>query len=667
MIELARGLSQRGVEDFGHLLDSPEYQAKVLQALRIRAVESELLALFGRGRLHGTVHTCIGQEFVAATIGALLRPGDFLTSNHRCHGHFIAATGDWRGLVDEVIGNARGVSAGVGSSQHLYAENFISNGIQGGLLPVAAGVALDRKRRGRGNVVVSFMGEGTLGEGVLYETLNLDSLFELPHLIVCENNFYSQTTPQELGVAGDIASRAAAFGIRVAEADTWDLQGLARQAETLMESIRETQRPAFLVVRTYRLKAHSKGDDSRAAEEIEWFNQRDPLNVFLEQSQWLRSEYDTIVEEVRDYMNAALDIPALDPDIYFRDQLPRAGGRRWRSVKAAESTGRFHQHLTEFYLDYMRRHENAWFIGEDIADPYGGAFKISRGMTTQFPDRALTTPISEAGIVGMGNGLALAGNKPIIEVMFGDFMTLIVDQVINNASKFYNMYNQKVSCPIVIRSPMGGRRGYGPTHSQSLERLFVGIDNCLALALNSLADPAVQLAALGEQKSPAILFENKVDYTQKLFAPPPGFVVESDGAIFPTFRIRPIGAAPTASIFCYGGMARVVADGLMQIFEQADVLAELIVPTCIAPLARSVAETGRLVVVEEGASFASVGSEAIAAVMEQAEAPVSVLRLGKRRAPIPSAPALEALALPTVDQLCAELVRHLGYESNAAD
>jgi 2-oxoisovalerate dehydrogenase E1 component len=161
-------------------LSDPANEPVVAVALRTRAVETALYDLFGKGKLHGTIHTCLGQEFSGAMLARHLAPSDFVTSNHRCHGHFIGATGDWRGLIDELVGNRDGVCAGIGSSQHLWARNFLSNGQQGGLLPVAAGVALDRKVRADSGVVVSFIGEGTLGEGILYETMNLAALWRWP-------------------------------------------------------------------------------------------------------------------------------------------------------------------------------------------------------------------------------------------------------------------------------------------------------------------------------------------------------------------------------------------------------------------------------------------------------------------------------------------------------
>ena len=140
--------------------------------------------------------------------------------------------------------------------------------------------------------------------------------------------------------------------------------------------------------------------------------------------------------------------------------------------------------------DAMQTDARIYLLGEDILDPYGGAFKVTRGLSTRFPDRVLTTPISEAAIMGLCSGMAMRGLHPVAEVMFGDFVTLIADQLINHAAKFRWMYNEQVRVPVVVRAPMGGRRGYGPTHSQSLEKLFLGVPGLRVVAPNTLGDPA---------------------------------------------------------------------------------------------------------------------------------------------------------------------------------
>jgi len=651
--------------DAAHRFIMDEANAGVVKtALRIRAVESSLYDLFGKGKLHGTIHTCIGQEFSGALLGRHLKSGDFVTSNHRCHGHFIGATGNWRGLIDELIGNAEGVCAGIGSSQHLCATNFMSNGQQGGMLPVAAGIALDRKVKDTGNVVVSFIGEGTLGEGIVYETFNLDALWDLPHVIICENNFYSQSTAQARSVAGSILERAAGFGIAAAAANTWDLPNFDRILEQTIERARKQHKPAFIVVQTYRLNPHSKGDDQRDRGEIEWFRAHDPASLAVSDYQSFRALYEQYVAEADEQISLGLAKATLPPTSYFLDQLPRApkdAAVQWRALPAVPEDRRIAQQLNGFFHDWLARDEDAFFIGEDIEDPYGGAFKISKGFTTAFAGRAITTPISEAAITGIGVGLAVAGRRPFIEIMFGDFITYAFDQIVNNASKIYNMYNRQLDCPLVVRTPMGGRRGYGPTHSQSLERFLHGIDNVCLLGLNSLISVAQQLAGLEGLRCPVVLIENKADYANKVFSCPEDFALESDGAALPMLRITPQGAEPTVTLLAYGGIARLVADGLLEIFERTDQVPELLVPIILSPLnpgpiAASVRRTGRLVVIEEGAGTGSVGAEAIAQVSELVGGSFSVARAAGKPMAIPSVPALEAAALPSLEDICAAVL-----------
>ena len=439
-------------------------------AILIREVENKFLDLFNEGRMNGTVHTCVGQEFSAVSIAGQLTPEDWVTSNHRCHGHFIAKTGNWKGLVDELMGLRSGVCMGVGSSQHLYARGFLSNGPQGALVPVATGIGLHLKHTGSPAIAVSFIGEGTLGEGVLYEALNLAALWQIPQLFVCENNLYSQSTPQSAGVAGSIRGRADAFGIRYFEADTWNVANLIRIANQAIGYVRNERRPAFLTVRTYRLNAHSKGDDDRELDEIAFFREQDPLNRLISGSASWRTFQAETRHEITAHI-ASSPQTVLTASEYLFDQLPRdpSHGR----IEVRNDNIRMNQALNRAYRNSVAA--GAYMIGEDILDPYGGAFKVTKGLSTEFPQRVLGTPISEAAIAGIGIGLSLMGSPSYVEIMFGDFMTNVFDQLISNASKFFHMYAFQANVPVRIRTPMGGKRGYGPTHSQSLEKLVVGI------------------------------------------------------------------------------------------------------------------------------------------------------------------------------------------------
>ncbi|MCW2249516.1 TPP-dependent pyruvate/acetoin dehydrogenase alpha subunit [Azospirillum fermentarium] len=243
----------------------------------IRRFEELLLELFSAGKLSGTTHTYVGQEPVAIAVASHLGPGDCVFSNHRCHGHYIAHTGDIEGLLAEIMGRTGGVCGGRGGSQHLHRGNFYSNGIQGGFMPIVVGMALAEKKRARGNVVVAFIGDGTLGEGAVYEALNMAALWSVPLLVVVENNRYAQSTPITLGVAGSIPDRGRCFGLSVGESDGWDVTGLTARFGTLVAQVRNEGRPHMEVVETYRLNAHSKGDDTRATMEVAAFRARDPV------------------------------------------------------------------------------------------------------------------------------------------------------------------------------------------------------------------------------------------------------------------------------------------------------------------------------------------------------------------------------------------------------
>ena len=246
----------------------------------IRRFEETLLDLFSLGKLVGTTHTYIGQEANAVGVIENLDPSrDVVFSNHRCHGHYLAFTDDAFGLLCEVMGKAPGVCGGKGGSQHLCKGNFYSNGVLGSIVPVATGIALAEKKKGTGAVSAVFLGDGTLGEGVTYESLNMASLWELPVLFVVENNHYAQSTPVELELAGSIATRGAAFGLETGELDTTDVEAIHEAAAQAISRIRETSAPYFLVLNTYRFSPHSKSDDQRDPAEIEERRTRDPLRV----------------------------------------------------------------------------------------------------------------------------------------------------------------------------------------------------------------------------------------------------------------------------------------------------------------------------------------------------------------------------------------------------
>jgi TPP-dependent pyruvate/acetoin dehydrogenase alpha subunit len=270
----------------------------------IRAFEERVLALFGQGELTGTTHTSLGQEAVAVGVLSQVTRDDVVFSNHRCHGHYLALFDEPDGLMSELMGRATGLCGGVGGSQHLQRENFYTNGVQGGIVPCAAGMALAEKFKKSGKIAVVFIGDGTLGEGVVYETLNLASLWNLPLLFVVEANGFAQSTPTALQLAGGFTQRAEAFGVRAAEGDGNDLAAVMALARDAVAAVRKESRPAWLVLHTYRLGPHSKGDDNRSATELEQGRARDPLpQVRAQLADKIAAE---IESRVRQRVNAAV-------------------------------------------------------------------------------------------------------------------------------------------------------------------------------------------------------------------------------------------------------------------------------------------------------------------------------------------------------------------------
>lgn len=279
---------------------------------RIRRFEETILDKFATGVFHGTTHTYIGQEANAVGILSQIHDGDAVFSNHRCHGHFIAYGGDMRGLFAELMGKATGVAGGRGGSQHVHWKNFYSNGVLGNAVPVATGVALAGRLTGADDIVVVFMGDGALGEGVIYEALNMASLWSAPVLYVVEDNGIAQTTPRGLAFSGGIGERFNAFAVPATEVASSDVEEIAGVAGGLLHEVRDQSEPRALVIATNRFGPHSKGDDTRSADEIEAMRATsDPVEIHgLRIPSEKRQEIEARVEiEVAEAFETALADP----------------------------------------------------------------------------------------------------------------------------------------------------------------------------------------------------------------------------------------------------------------------------------------------------------------------------------------------------------------------
>ena len=276
------------------LLDAEYWLGLYEQMFRIRCFEEMADDLYTRGQMPGIAHLYIGEEAVAVGLCSVLRADDYITSTHRGHGHCLAKGADAARMFAELLGKESGYCRGKGGSMHIADQdtgNLGANGIVGGSTAIAAGAGLSARLRGTEQVTVAFFGDGALGQGQLYESMNMAQLWRLPVIYACENNQYGEYTPNDQTIAGEILDRARAFGLRALEVDGQDVRAVRDAAAQVVGRARRGEGPAFLQCATYRYRGHHVGDVDRPyrtrAEEKEWQEQRDPLQNL---GQWLASD-----------------------------------------------------------------------------------------------------------------------------------------------------------------------------------------------------------------------------------------------------------------------------------------------------------------------------------------------------------------------------------------
>lgn len=335
---------------------------------------------------------------------------------------------------------------------------------------------------------------------------------------------------------------------------------------------------------------------------------------------------------------------------------------------------RYVQSLNQALHRLLAERPEVLLIGEDLLDPYGGAFKVAKGLSSAFPERVLTTPISEAGLTGVATGMAMRGFRPIVEIMFGDFLMLCADQIVNHATKFSYMYSEQLGVPLTIRTPMGGYRGYGPTHSQTLEAMFLGVPRLTIVAPSQYHDPGAQLFdCVTRARDPVLFVENKLLYPQSLITPDDQgrvghFTLAAIGTAAPahptlSLTLAP-GADPDVTLVAYGGMAGLAVEAAYQAFMQDEVVVEVLLASMVSPvpsadLLPSVQRSRRLLVLEEGVCEGGWGAE-VACQLATAGGPrggMAIARVGAKRLPIPSARSLEQKVLPATGDVMAAIAQ----------
>ncbi len=640
--------------------------------LRIRRFEEAVLAGFKAGKLRGTAHVCIGQEAVAAGACAALAPADTVVSNHRGHGHLIARGGGLKRIMAELYGMRTGYALGRGGSQHMAALEigFLgSNGITGGGLPVAVGSGLAHQLGETGGVCLAFFGDGASAQGTFHESLNLAALWRLPVIFLCENNQYAMSTPLKGHTStATIAERAIGYGIPRHLVNGNDPQAVETVVRQARENALAEKTPVFVEAVTYRLTGHSRSDPCAyrtKEEEACWFEQ-EPIRIsgdilrVEEGAEVMDALEKGVAEEIDLAVQAAEADTPLPAHEVERFLFPQANAATIppASEEAAAGEVTYAEALTQA-LARALRDPRVLLLGEDIAE-FGGAFRVTKDLAERFgAERVRNCPISENTLVGAGVGAAVCGWRPVVEIMFMDFLLLALDQLGNHAAKYGWIYGGQGSVPLTVRTPAGGRRGYGATHSQCFESILMSLPGLKVYAPATVQDAYVLALAAVFDDAPAVLVEHKLLYGTKGLLDPAAMVL-------PPGKARIARAGKDLTIVTYSHML-LLALRAAEVLADHGIEAEVIDLRTLNPLdmetvRESCCRTQRALIAEEGYISGGVGAELAARIQEDCfgylDAPV--LRVAARDCPVPTAESLERVVLPQAGDIVKAARKLLG-------
>ncbi|PHQ95496.1 MAG: pyruvate dehydrogenase (acetyl-transferring) E1 component subunit alpha [Marinosulfonomonas sp.] len=655
-------------------LDHAHVRSLLKGMIRIRRFESKCAQLYTQQKIGGFLHLYDGQEAVAVGVIPLLKPEDRIIATYREHGHALARGMSMTSVLAEMYGKVEGCSGGRGGSMHLFSReaNFYGgNAIVGGGLPLAVGLALADKMQGTGGVTTCFFGEGAVAEGEFHEALNLASLWDLPVLFVCENNGYAMGTALDLTEAQtDIAAKARSYAIEAETVDGMDVVAVEAATRRALDVIAKTNEPYFLECRTYRFRAHSMFDAQsyRSKDEVEEWREKGPIVRFqgwLQESGLLHAdeveeiiaEVDAEIAEAVGFAEAGTDEP-LDTLTRYVMALERpAAPKVAKPGKMVETT--YREAVKAGIVEAIERDDRVFLMGEDVGH-YGGCYAVSKGLLERFgADRIRDTPLSESGFTGAGIGAAMAGMRPIVEVMTVNFSLLALDQIMNTAATYRHMSNNQFGVPVVIRMATGAGRQLAAQHSHSLEGWYGHIPGLRVLAPGTLEDARGMLWTALEDPDPVLIFENVMLYNMT------GELAENAGAVdIDHAAVRREGTDMT--LITYGGSLFKTLEAAEELAKQG-INAEVIDLRSLRPLdmptiLASVAKTHRALIVDEGWKTGSLAAEIGMQIAEDAffdlDAPLA--RVCSAEVPIPYAAHLEAAAIPQVAGIVTAALKLMG-------
>ncbi len=646
--------------------------------LLIRQVEERLAKSHQRGLIHGACHTYVGQEAIATAVCAHLAREDAVFSTHRGHGHALAKGLEPRALFAELYGRETGCSRGRGGSMHLFAPEIGmlgTSGIVGPCILQAAGAGYSFKLLKTPRVAVAFFGDGAVNNGAFHEGLNMAGIWKLPVIFVCENNQYA-TEVAFAHVAGNpgVATRGAAYGLPAVEVDGNDVLAVAEAARAAVQRARAGDGSTLLECKTYRTRAHAEGmgDFSyRTREEVEQWKARCPIarlkQRLLDDGLADAAELDGIAREVTTLTEEAhqfAEKSAYPPAESATQHVYAVGAPAPRRDAPAE-TGKsrsltFMKATLEALTEEMAKNPKIFVLGEGIG-VRGGNFATTTGLfSIHGPERLRDTPICERGFVGLAGGAAMSGTRPVVDFMFADFVLDGVGEIINQIAKMQYMSSGRLKMPVLLRGCIGIGHSAATHHSGSYYAMYANFPGLRVVVPSTPRDAKGLLKTALTCDDPVLFLEHRELLAMKGSVPEEEYFIDFG----------------QAAVVREGTDVTVVALALMvhktlqacEALAKEGVSVELIDPRTVAPLdvetiLRSVAKTGRLLIVDESFGPCGIGAEIAAQISDRGfdELDAPIRRLNGAHSPTPYSPPLEAAVVPSVETI-AQAIRALVAE-----
>ena len=652
---------------YSTMIKSRKYEEKLRD---IYLSDKKPLFNIAAGKIPGEMHLSAGQEPSAAWMSVLLRDDDFVYSTHRPHHTAISKGVDLNRMTAEIMGKHGGLSKGKGGHMHIFDTkvNFACAGIVGSSFPPALGAALASKLDGNDSIAVAYGGDGSLNQGMFLESLNLASLWKLPVIFVIENNDWaiSVETKDSTPLEND-AIRAKGFGMPGVHIKDNDPVKMYEAAEKAVKRARSGEGPTLISIDTYRYYGHFEGDPEvyRPKNQVKELLAKDPIKIMgaelIEKGIITKDEDDRINNSAMEEINQAFAFAENSPLPIGDDAMDDVYAPVNYSINPTTKGRKIPMYIaiSEAISQEMEGNANVLYMGEDVGK-YGGIFGATTGLLAKFgPERIRDTPISESAFIGSAAGLAAAGKRPIVELMFSDFVGVTLDPIMNHIAKNHYMSGGSVNMPVVITTAVGGGYGDAAQHSQTLYALFGHIPGLKVVVPSNSYDAKGLMISAIKDNNPVVYMFHKGLLGLPWMPYPQSTVTEvpEEEYTIPIGKANIVRKGNDVTIVGIGSTVHMALEAAEKL-EEGKISAEVIDLRSVKPLdtdtvINSVSKTGSLIVADEDYRAFGLTSEIISTVSQKLfgkikTAPASV---SSPDIPIPYSQRMEKYSLPDTKKI----------------